>query len=143
MGEKNYEEYSSYLAIRNDWGNQCDLCSHKISEVSRKIELLTSTGLQISADAADVRKLVSRIPELPYLYPEWTGYKADQCYGACTDGELAAAYRDYGETLDSVVRIIESERNRLSIQLEELNSTYINARSNYTYWANRAAFYWK
>ena len=142
MSERSYEEYWKYLENRNHWSLQCDLYSAQISELQEKIEKLTKAGQQITLSAGDIRGLMARLSDLPAAYPQWSGYAADRYFGQCAAGDLYTAYQDYSMRLDTVRHFVETARDRLSAQLEMVNSSYLEALGNYVCWNNRTAYYW-
>ena len=142
MEEKSYEEFQRYLSCRNDWSVKCDLYSTEIHNLQEKIERLTRAGQSIASSDQDVRELMNHLQRLPETCSDWCGRWADTSFHKCTEGELYNAYDAYHLHLEEVLSSIEYTRNRLSIQLEETNRYYLEARSNYVCWANRAAYYW-
>lgn len=143
MNERSYEEFYQFMEWKTHWGLQCDLYSAQIRELKEKIGKLIRAGHQITASSEDVRRLMGHLSDLPAAYPQWSGFAAERYFGKCAEGDLYQAYRDYSQRLDSVLHYIESARQQLSSQLEEANSSYLQALGNYVCWNNRTTYYWK
>lgn len=143
MSEKSNEEFQNLIDTRDDWSRKCDMYSMEISKLEQKIERLTRAGQKMAASQGDVGELIYRLQGLPDRCAGWKGSRADDNFRSCAQGDLFRAYEDYRGRLESVLQSIEAARNHLSLRLETVQSSYLEARSNYVCWANRAAWYWK
>ena len=143
MNEKTYEEYWTFVQKRDDWYLQCDRYSVTMGELRRKIDALTDAGREIRSRTQDVEHMISDIRALPAKYPAWTGNQADRFYAMCTEEGLHGACDSYHQVLEGIVGSIEAAKTRFSSQLETVNQSYLTARSNYCFWANRVAYYWQ